>query len=214
MLPPPEWIADLKGFLDEQEGRRLYDLALEAGRSGPCLEVGSYCGKSTIYLASACRESASTLFTVDHHRGSEEQQPGEQYFDPELFDPRFGRIDSFPFFRAVVETAGLEAFVVPLVCRSETAARSWRTPLSLLLIDGGHSYDAVSTDFRVWSPHIMAGGYLLFHDIYPDPGQGGQAPYQVYRTAVDSGLYTELPMTRTLGVLKRKTGAGGTSLRQ
>ncbi len=214
MLPPPEWIADLKGFLDEQEGRRLYDLALEAGRSGPCLEVGSYCGKSTIYLAAACRESASTLFTVDHHRGSEEQQPGEQYFDPELFDPRFGRIDSFPFLRAVVETAGLETVVVPLVCRSETAARSWRTPLSLVLIDGGHSYDAVSTDFRMWSPHILAGGYLLFHDIYPDPGQGGQAPYQVYQTAVDSGLYEELPMTRTLGVLKRMTGAGCTSLRQ
>jgi hypothetical protein len=204
MLPPPEWIAKLKGFLDEQEGRRLYELALEAGPRGPCLEVGSYCGKSTVYLASACRQSGSTLFAVDHHRGSEEQQPGEAYFDPELFDPRSGRIDSLPFLRATIESAGLQAVVVPLVCRSETAARSWRTPLSLLFIDGGHSLPSVLTDYNLWSPHLMDEGYLLFHDIYPAPAQGGQAPYRVYRMAVESGGYEQLPMTGSLGVLKRK----------
>lgn len=204
MLPPSEWMANIKGFLAEEEGRRLYDLALEAGRRGPCLEVGSYCGKSTVYLASACKQAHSTLFAVDHHRGSEEQQPGEQYFDPDLFDPRFGRIDSLPFFRATVESAGLQTVVVPLVCRSETAARSWRTPLSLLFIDGGHAHATVMTDYRMWSPHLMAGGYLLFHDVYPDPAQGGQAPFQVYRTAAESGLYEPLPMTGCLGVLTRK----------
>ncbi len=204
MLPPAKWIASIKGFLDEEEGRRLYELALEAGSRGPCLEVGSYCGKSTVYLASACRQTGSTLFAVDHHRGSEEQQPGESYFDPELFDPRFGRTDSLPFLRATIESADLEAFVVPLVCRSETAARSWCIPLSLVFIDGGHSHQDVLTDYRMWSPHLMAGGFLLFHDIYPDPAQGGQAPLQVYRAALDSGLYQELPMTRSLGVLRRK----------
>ena len=208
MLPPPEWIANIKGFLDEEEGCRLYALALEAGRRGPCLEVGSYCGKSTVYLASGCKASRSKLFAVDHHRGSEEQQPGETYFDPELFDPRFGRIDSFPFFRSVIASASLEDTVVPLVCKSETAAHCWRTPLSLIFIDGGHSFDAVLTDYQVWSPHLMPGGYLLFHDIYPDPDKGGQAPLRVYRLALDSGRYEELPMTGTLGVLKRLSDTG------
>ena len=209
MLPTAQRLADVKGFLDEEEGRRLYDLALEAGRRGPCLEVGSYCGKSALYLASACKASGSTLFAVDHHGGSEEQQPGEPYFDPELFDPRFGRIDSFPFFRSTIESAGLQSVVVPLVCRSETAARSWRTPLSLVFIDGGHSYQTVLTDYRMWAPHIMAGGYLLFHDIYPDPNQGGQAPFQVYRMAVQNGRYEQLPMTGSLGVLQRKEEGTG-----
>ena len=206
MLPPSEWIANIKGFLDEEEGRRLYDLALEAGVRGPCLEVGSYCGKSTVYLASACKQTGSTLFAVDHHRGSEEQQPGELYFDPELIDPRYGRIDSLPFLRAAVESAGLEDFVVPLVCRSETAARSWRTPLALVFIDGGHAHQSVLTDYQMWSPHLMAGGFLLFHDIFADPGQGGQGPHRVYRTAVESGQYEQLPMTGTLGVLRKKKG--------
>ena len=214
MLPPPDWIAEIKGFLDEEEGRRLYDLALEAGRRGPCLEVGSYCGKSTVYLASACKQSGSTLFAVDHHRGSAEQQPGEEYFDPELFDPRFGRIDSLAFFRSTVESADLEAVVVPLVCRSETAARSWCIPLSLLFIDGGHSREDVLSDYQLWSPHIMADGYLLFHDIYTDPDQGGQAPYRVYQKALESGQFEQLPMTGTLGVLKRKSDLSQSSLRQ
>ena len=204
MLPPPELIANIKGFLDEEEGQRLYQLALEAGREGPCLEVGSYCGKSTVYLASACKQIGSTLFAVDHHRGSEEQQPGEQYFDPELFDPRFGRIDSLPFLRSAIQSADLEAFVVPLVCGSETAARSWSIPLSLVFIDGGHSHDAVFADYRLWAPHIMDGGYLLFHDIYTVPDQGGQAPYRVYQAALNSGKYEQLPMTGTLGVLRQK----------
>ena len=117
MLPSPQAIAAIKGFLEEEEGRRIYDLALEAGPMGPCLEIGSYCGKSTVYLAAACRQTGSTLFAVDHHRGSEEQQPGELYFDPELVDPRFGRIDSLPFLRAAIESAGLADVVGPRVCR-------------------------------------------------------------------------------------------------
>ena len=209
MLPPLKWIANIKGFLDEAEGRRLYELALEAGRRGPCLEIGSYCGKSTVYLAAACKESGSTLFAVDHHRGSAEQQPGEPYFDPELFDPRFGLIDSLPYLRATLASAGLEEVVVPLVCRSETAARSWRIPLSLVFIDGGHAREDVFTDYRIWNPYLMEGGYLLFHDIYPDPAQGGQAPYQAYQAALVGGQYTELPMTGSLGVLRRIAGAPG-----
>jgi len=197
-------IAGVKGFLDDREGRGLYQFALEASRLGPCLEIGSYCGKSAIYLGTACKVNNSILFSIDHHRGSEEQQPGEEYFDPELYDPISFRVDTFKAFSKSMEMAGLEDTVVPIVCRSDVAARSWKTPLSLVFIDGGHSYDAVFTDYSVWSSHIIPKGYLLIHDIFMSPGEGGQAPYHVYKLALASGLFIEFPMIHTLGVLKKK----------
>jgi predicted O-methyltransferase YrrM len=203
LLPDQNLLKNIKGFLDEDEGRRLYEIALEAGRMGPCLEIGSYCGKSTIYLGTACRETSTILFSIDHHRGSEEQKPGQEYFDSELFDSQTGCIDTFKEFRKTIETADLEDTVVPMVCKSEVAARLWATPLSLVFIDGGHTYEAAFTDYNAWAGHIIPGGYLLIHDIFQDPEKGGQAPYHIYNLAIASGLFQELSMTRTLGVLKR-----------
>jgi predicted O-methyltransferase YrrM len=192
-----------KGFLDKDEGQRLYETALVAGRLGPCLEIGSYCGKSTLYLGAGCRESGGILFSVDHHSGSEEQQPGEGYFDPETYDVRQGRMDTFPLFRKTLMLGELEDTVVPIVSTSAVAARKWATPLSLVFIDGGHSFSAAFTDYQSWVGHIMPGGYLLVHDIFKNPKEGGQAPYYVYQKAIASGLFQELPMTKTLGVLRR-----------
>jgi len=196
-----------KGFLDEDEGRCLYDTALAAGRMGPCLEIGSYCGKSTVYLGTACKEINSVLFSIDHHRGSEEQQPGEEYFDPGLFDPVSGRLDTFREFRKTIAAADLEGSVVPIVCRSELAARRWATPLSLVFIDGGHALETVYTDYNVWVGHILSGGYLMVHDIFADPAQGGQAPFHIYNLALASGLFRALKTVNTLGVLQRRQGA-------
>ncbi len=204
MLPDQNLLKNIKGFLDEDEGRRLYEVAIKASMLGPCLEIGSYCGKSAIYLGMACRETGSILFSIDHHRGSEEQQPGQEYFDPDLFNPQTNCVDTFKEFRKTVETAGLEDTVVPMICRSEVAARLWATPLSLVFIDGGHTYEAAFTDYNAWAGHIMPEGYLLIHDIFKDPAKGGQAPYHIYNLAVASGLFQELPMTRTLGVLQRR----------
>ena len=204
MLPEDHLIKRIKGFLDQEEGRRLYELAFEASKRGPCLEVGSYCGKSAIYLGMACQQNNSILFSVDHHRGSEEQQPGEEYFEPDLFDFRTGRVDTLGEFRQALESAGLNNTVVPLVCTSEVAGRLWATPLSLVFIDGGHSYESVSSDYRTWAAHIMPAGYLLFHDIFKDPQEGGQAPYQIFQLALESGIFREHSMTKTLGVLQRR----------
>lgn len=197
-------IDKVKGFLDPEEGDALYRIAKEASTLGPCLEIGSYCGKSTIYLGSACKETHSTLFSIDHHCGSEEQQPGEEYFDPDLYNEVAGRVDTFGEFRKTIEAAGLEDTVVPMVCRSEIAARVWATPLSLVFIDGGHSFEAAFTDYNSWAGYIIPDGYLLIHDIFKDPNEGGQAPYHVYQFAVASGFFEELPMVKTLGVLKRR----------
>ena len=197
-------IEQVKGFLAGAEGIALYQAALDAAQIGPALEIGSYCGKSTLWLGEACREAGSVLFAVDHHRGSEEQQPGEEYFDPDLFDPQSGQVDTFGKFRKTLDSADIEDAVVPIVCRSETAARCWATPLSLVFIDGGHALETVLTDYNVWAGHIMDGGYLMIHDIFPDPAQGGQAPFHIYNLALASGLFRKVKMVKTLGVLQRQ----------
>ena len=193
----------VRGFLEPEEGERLYALALEAAGRGPCLEIGSYCGKSAVYLGGACKKKQSTLFSIDHHYGSEEQQPGELYFDAALFDPFFYRVDTFGQFRKTLEAAQLEDVVVPMAAASAVVARDWATPLSLIFIDGGHAYDTVLTDFDCWHRHVMYSGYLIFHDIYPNPDDGGQAPFEVYRKALASGHFKPLSMTGSLGVLQR-----------
>jgi predicted O-methyltransferase YrrM len=193
----------VKGFLDSEEGLRLYETACLAASLGPGLEIGSYCGKSALYLGRACREKGVVLFSIDHHRGSEEHQPGEEYFDPALFDVRTFAMDTFGHFRHTLRMAELEDTVVPIVATSAVAARGWATPLGLTFIDGGHAYETVRIDYECWARHIVRGGYLLIHDIFTDPAQGGQAPRRIYQTALASGLFEELPMTKTLGVLKK-----------
>jgi len=193
----------LKGFLAQEEAMRLYELAKEASALGPCLEIGSYCGKSVAYIGTGCREAGGILYSLDHHRGSEEQQPGQEYFDPELFDEREGVIDTFRIFRRTLALLGLEGTVIPLVATSDAVARTWRTPLGMVFIDGGHSFAAAYGDYRNWASHIVPGGFLAIHDIFATPATGGQAPHCVYRLAAASGLFIPLPMVKTLAVLRR-----------
>jgi predicted O-methyltransferase YrrM len=195
---------NVKGFLDEAEARRLYMIALEASKFAPCLEIGSYCGKSAIFLGTACKENNAVLFSIDHHTGSEEQQPGQEYFDSDLLDKETGKIDTLRLFRKTIDDFDLGNTVVPVVGRSEVIGRAWNTQLSLVFIDGSHAYESVLNDYQIWAKHVLPGGYLVFHDIFPDPAQGGQAPYLVYQKAVSSELYDVQPLFKSLGVLKRK----------
>ncbi len=203
MIFEEKLIDTVKGFLDGQEAHQLYETALEAGKRGPCLEIGSYCGKSAIYLGSACQANDTVLYSIDHHRGSEEQQKGEEYFDPELYDENIRTIDTFRFFRNTIDTFDLTDSVVPLVCKSHVAAKTWATPLSLVFIDGGHSFEAAFNDYNCWARHIIPGGFLVIHDIFPNPEDGGQAPYQVYQYALASGVFRPVSMTKSLGVLRK-----------
>jgi predicted O-methyltransferase YrrM len=193
-----------KGFLDPAEGRKLFEIACTASRRGPCLEIGSYCGKSALYLGAGCRVGGNVLFSIDHHRGSEEQQPGEAYCDPELVDVHSGRIDTLGFFQGTLAAAGLEDTVVPIVSRSETVARGWATPLGLVFIDGGHTLEAALRDYQAWSGHVLPEGFLLIHDVFFDPAEGGQAPRRIYEMALDSGKFRNLGLVKTLAVLQRR----------
>ncbi|MAT91577.1 MAG: hypothetical protein CME59_03155 [Halioglobus sp.] len=204
MIPDlPDDIDQIKGFLATDEAEALYRHAREAGALGPVLEIGSYCGKSTIYLGLACRDNGGSVFALDHHRGSEEHQQGEFFHDPELFDAGEGVVDTFREFRRNIRRAGLDDIVVPVVAGSEAAARHWRTPLGMVFIDGGHSLDAALTDYRCWEPHLLRGGILAIHDIFEDAHAGGQAPHAVYRMAQASGLFEDLGVVNSLGLLRR-----------
>jgi MMP 1-O-methyltransferase len=204
MIINKEKIDNVKGFLDDREAGYLYKLALEAGKNGPCLEIGSYCGKSSIFLGAACKKNATVLFSIDHHGGSEEQQPGEEYFDPDLLDREMGKIDTLRYFRKTIADFDLEDIVIPIIGRSAVIGGVWKTPLSLIFIDGSHAYESVLSDYNIWANNLITGGYLLFHDIFSDPAKGGQAPYLVYKKAVASGHYIEKPMCESLGILIRK----------
>jgi MMP 1-O-methyltransferase len=205
LQPNNKKTSGIKGFLDEIEADRLYRLALDASSKAPCLEIGSYCGKSAVYIGSACRENGSVLFSIDHHTGSEEQQPGQAYFDPELLDCETGKIDTFRLFRKTISDFALEDTIIPIIGHSDVIGRAWQTPLSFVFVDGSHAYKSVLIDYETWPKHLIPGGFLIFHDIFSDPSMGGQAPYQVYQIAVNSGLYEVMPMCKSLGILKKKS---------
>ena len=210
--PPAHLLASAraaKGFMPEDEGRFLFDRAVEAGRSQPgaaLLEVGTYCGKSAVWLGAAARATGATVFTVDHHRGSEENQAGWEHHDPTLVDPASGRMDTLPVFRRTIERAGLEDEVVAVVGHSATVARHWRTPLALLFIDGGHGAEPAHADYDGWARWVAPGGLLLVHDVFPDPADGGRPPYEIWLRALADG-FVEAGGQGSMRALQRPEGA-------
>lgn len=206
MTPEEMTLAEAaRGFMPPDEGRALYEAATTVDAAlGPLLEVGSYCGKSALYLGPAVRQLDSQLFCVDHHRGSEENQAGWEWHEPDLVDPEVGRMDTLPVFRRTVFDAGLEPWVVAVVGDSPRVARWWGRPLSLLFIDGGHGVEPARLDYELWTPHVAVGGALVIHDVFPDPADGGRPPYEeIYLPALASGRFVEASATGSLRVLTR-----------
>lgn len=213
-LPVDERLRDLitraeeaRGFMPADEGLALHRHASEVTVDGPFLEVGSYCGKSALYLGAAAEARGRILYSVDHHRGSEENQPGWEWHEPDLVDPATGLMDTLPFFRQAIHGASLEGTVVAVVGESTAVAASWVTPLALLFIDGGHGSGPAHADYEGWVPHVAPGGILLIHDVFPDPADGGRPPFEIYNRALDSGAFTEVAATGSLRGLQR-TGLG------
>lgn len=191
-----------KGFMPEDEGEALLTAA-SASPSGNMVEIGSYCGRSTVLLGEAAERTGSRLFTIDHHLGSEEHQKGEEYFDPDLFDEDLASPDSLPWLARTLREAALERTVTILIGRSATIARYWSEPLSFVFIDGGHSHDAARADLAGWEPHLKTGGFLAIHDVFPNPADGGRPPFEIYEEALASGGFVETMSAGSLRVLKK-----------
>lgn len=188
------------------EGLALWAAANRAcaAVSGPLLEIGSYCGKSAVYLGAAAQAHDRCLFAVDHHRGSEENQEGWEWHEPDLVDPEVGLMDTLPRFRHTIFSAGLEPNVVAMVGDSPSIAPYWNTPLAFLFIDGGHGEEPAHRDFELWTPKVASGGTLAIHDVFPNPEDGGRPPYEIYVRAIESGQFVEASATGSLRVLRRQ----------
>ena len=198
-----------KGFMPEDEGLFLFTTALEHLGAGAGLEVGTYCGKSAIYLGAAARAVGSVVFTLDHHRGSEENQAGWEHHDPSLVDEEVGLMDTLPVFRRTIALAGLEDEVVAVVGRSTTVAAHWRTPVSLLFIDGGHAEEHAQNDYSGFAHWVLPGGALVIHDVFERPEDGGQAPFHIWQRAVASGAFEPAGSVGSMRVLVRTSGSAG-----
>jgi predicted O-methyltransferase YrrM len=199
-----------RGFMPDDEGEALLRAALRAGAEAPAasapptfVEIGAWCGKSTVYLGAAAEGTGSVLFSVDHHRGSEENQPGWEYHEADLVDPAAGQIDTLLHWRRAISQARLESSVVGLVGDSPTVAARWHQPLAFCFIDGGHGAEPAWADFRGWSPWVAVGGWLAIHDVFPDPADGGRPPYELWCAALASGEFVEDGACGSLRVLRR-----------
>ena len=193
-----------RGFMPTNEGLALHEAAKNLSVDGPVLEVGSYCGKSAVYLGSAVIDTDRVLYALDHHRGSEENQEGWDFHEPDLVDAQTGRMDTLPRFRQTIFDAGLEGAVVALVGDSPRIAYNWQTDLAMLFIDGGHGEEPARMDFELWTPKVCPGGLLAIHDVFEDPDDGGRPPYeQIYLPALASGNFTETAVVGSLRLLTR-----------
>lgn len=199
-----------RGFMPTDEGDALFDAGVAAAAAvpgAPLVEIGTYCGKSSIWLGSAAEMAGTVLFTVDHHRGSEENQAGWEHHEPDLVDPRVGKLDTLGVFRHTIADAGLEASVIAVVGDSPVVASHWSTPVALVFIDGGHGSEPAHTDYEMWSPKVAPGGLLCIHDVFPDPADGGRPPFEIYQRALESGRFVDVRAVGSLRVLRRVTDA-------
>ena len=199
----PVDINKIKGFLNAEEGEALYSYTKEFTKDGNALEIGSYCGKSAIYIGLAVKENNQKLYSIDHHKGSEEQQPGEEYFDPDLLNNEGNGIDTLPFFLKTIKDSYLEGYVIPVVSSSEEAHKDLKMNFNMIFIDGGHSEEAAQTDYKLWSKKINPEGVLAIHDVFPDPNDGGRPPYNIYLNALESGAFEEIDVIKSLRILKK-----------
>ncbi|MDH6245364.1 putative O-methyltransferase YrrM [Mycobacterium sp. OTB74] len=212
-LPPEaarlfELAEKVTGFMPADEGRALYDAAVRYLGDGAGVEIGTYCGKSTLMLGAAARQTGGVIYTVDHHHGSEEHQVGWEYHDSSMVDPVTGLFDTLPRLRHTLDAAGLDENVIAVVGKSVVVARSWRTPLRFLFIDGGHTEEAAQRDFDGWARWVEVGGALVIHDVFPNPEDGGQAPFHIYQKALATGDFTEVGAYGSMRILERTAQTG------
>ena len=159
--------SQIKGFLHDLEGYALFTLAATGDGIGEIVEIGSFMGRSTCWLATgskkACRERVTA---IDHFRGSPEHQAGRPYENRMIVSTG----TTFHEFMQNIEKMQLCEYVNPVVATSEEAVSNWNKTVRLLFIDGDHSYESTKKDFELWSPFLCDHGYVCFHDVGAWPG--------------------------------------------
>ena len=183
-----EQLNNLKGFMPSHEGLALTKWAEEFSHYGPALEIGTFGAKSTLYIAAGSSILNQLVYTIDHHSGSEEHQLGEEYFDPEIYDEKLGRVNTVPLMQSNLQQFDESKWIVPILANANSVAPSWGIELGLLFIDGSHTEISAMNDYDNWRSKLHSKGALVIHDIYEKPEDGGQAPYLIYQKALEEGF--------------------------
>ena len=194
---------DVKGFLSDKEAKKLQELFLKVHHLGSVLEIGTYCGKSALNFSEVAKDVNGLIYTIDHHTGSEEHQRGEEYHDSELFDERLKKFNTLPEFLNNLKLKKMAKFIIPIIDKSQNASNFFSEKISLLFIDGGHSFETALRDYNAWKDKICADGFLVIHDVFPNPKDGGRPPYEIYTLARESKEFDDLGIYETLGILKK-----------
>lgn len=146
--------ANTPGWLHPGEGEMLAKYAQDRF----CVEIGSYCGKSTLWIAS----TALHVVSIDPHRGNPEMAPGRECHHPDVWDDEIGAVDSTPALRRTLRRSGLEPKVSVVAAPSGTVAGWWNQHIGFLFIDGSHDAPDPVLDFNDWHSHVN--GFIAFHD--------------------------------------------------
>jgi predicted O-methyltransferase YrrM len=165
-MPDPDAVgriaASIEGWLSEAQGRALYTAAAALRGPGAIVEIGSWKGRSTVWLAHGARRAGRRVFAIDPHAGSRE-------------DPHATTLDAFT---ANLARAGVAADVEPLVTTSAEAANRLRGPVALLFVDGDHSFEGAAADALTWLPRVVEGGTVMFHDVATSGYSGPRRVFQ------------------------------------
>ena len=185
----------VEGFLRAKEGFALTLLAMHGPASGAIVEIGSFKGRSTCFLAlGASLAGREKVVAIDHFFGSPEHQKGQQFEDPAIVQSG----STLPTFLANLAAASLSGQVEVMQMSSVEAAAGWSRPIRLLFIDGDHSYDETKRDFEQFAPHVVPEGIICFHDVGPWPGVT-----RFFRELVDQGSWKHRFTTHSLAAVSR-----------
>jgi len=148
------------GWLHPDEGRLLYRLAQQCTGRGTIVEIGSWKGKSTIWISYGSKAGSNAkIHAIDPHTGSPEHS--------EMFN---GKVWTFEEFQRNIENAKVRDMVIPHVDFSTSVAKTFTEPVEFIFIDGLHEFEGVRDDFEDWFPKVVNGGHMAFHDSTCWPG--------------------------------------------
>lgn len=183
-------VAEVDGWFGPLEGRLLYRLAAAADPAGCIVEIGSWHGRSTIWLAAGARSGrGARVVAIDPHSGTSLREEGE---------------DTERVLRANLERAGVSSQVDIVASTSAEAAAGWARPVSLLWVDGDHAFEAVKLDVELWEPHLIPGAAIALHDTFVLPG-----PERVVRRLITgSGRYADIEYAETTTAARLCGGLG------
>lgn len=193
-------LSAIKGLITEEEGRQLARMARSVPSDLAIIEMGSYRGQSSCWLAAG---------SVGAHVTCIDPWPLYNNMDAiaAASDAEWDERGALERWMENVDSLGLWHRITPLRARASEVANMWAKPVGLWFHDADHSYEGVRDDFLAWKPYLADGAWIAVHDFcegLPD-GNGGWVRTKVEQRAVadhilTSGRFTDVKVVGNLWV--------------